>query len=165
MREQQTLIVDSREKWTQSGSEDGHIRDWLYRHGIPFKVMKLDVGDYMFHGGTVAVDRKKDLDEISHNLLNRKDSVRFWNEVRLAYRMGLKLVVLCEHSRRVKTFEDVAKWKSRYSGISGRRLVDAMIRCEMAYGVRFVFCGKDTAAKHIIEILDGTYILGGKAKL
>ena len=41
-----TLIVDSREKWTQPGSTDRHIPDYFDRHGIEWEVRKLDVGDY-----------------------------------------------------------------------------------------------------------------------
>ena len=62
-----TLLVDTREQWTQfrpGRRPDTHISDYLERHGIPWKIQKLDVGDYMLEGGSITVDRKKDLEEI-----------------------------------------------------------------------------------------------------
>ena len=64
------LIVDSREKWTQ-GNGDNHIRRAFDKAGIDYVVRKLDEGDYMMEGGTVTVDRKQNLDELSTNLLNK----------------------------------------------------------------------------------------------
>lgn len=152
--EPHVLLVDSREQWTQPNrKEDNHIKDYLIRHNIPYKVEKLDTGDYTFDG-TVVVDRKQNLEEVSRNLLNRNDSSRFWREIRRAFQSGIKLVILVEHGPSVKSINDVAKWRSAYSGVSGRAVVDAMIRCEMAYGVVWRFCSKRSTAKQIIEILN-----------
>lgn len=158
------LLTDSREKWTQDGSTDTHIKDYLIKHDIPYKVVKLDTGDYTFDG-TIVVDRKQNLEEVSRNLLNRNDSSRFWREVRRAYQSGIKLVILVEHGPSVKSINDVAKWRSAYSGVSGRAVVDAMIRCEMAYGVVWQFCSKRSTAKKIIEILSSSDKLNNKIKL
>lgn len=147
------LWVDSREQWTQPNRrEDNHIKDYLVKHNIPYKVEALKIGDYTFDG-TIVVDRKQNLEEVSRNLMNRNDSSRFWREVRRAYQNGIKLVVLVEHGPSVKSINDVAKWRSAYSGVSGRAVVDAMIRCEMAYQVKWQFCSKRSTAKRIIEIL------------
>ena len=145
------LLVDSREKWTQDGSRDRHLKTWLEKNGVPYTVKKLDVGDYMLDGGTVAVDRKQDLSELATNLMNRSDSARFWREIRRAHETGLRLVVLCEHGGQIHTINDVPKWRSKYSPVTGRRLVDEMIRCEMAYGVTWLFCDKRSTARRIME--------------
>ena len=148
------IVVDSREKWTQTDSADRHIRQYFERHGIEYEVMKLDCGDYMIEGHPeVVIDRKQSLDEISRNLLNKIDSSRFWREVRRAKAQGTKLIILCEHGGQIKSINDVAKWKSKYSKIHGRRLVDEMIRLEMSYGTVWLFCDKRSTAKRIIEIL------------
>ena len=76
------ILCDSREKWTQPGSTDRHIPDWFVKHGIDYEVRKLEVGDYQIDGQPgVVVDRKKSLDELATNLMNRNDSARFWREV------------------------------------------------------------------------------------
>lgn len=150
------IIVDSREKWTQPNSTDTHISAYFDRHGIEWEVRKLDCGDYMLDGQpNISVDRKKSLDEVATNLMNRSDSSRFWREIRRAHEQGVKLVILVECGRTVKTINDVPKWRSKYSQITGRRLIDEMIRCEMAYGVRWCFCDRRSTARRIIEILSG----------
>lgn len=147
------LRIDSREKWTQAGSRDRHISDYLKRHGIAYRVEKLDAGDYMLDGGSVTVDRKASIEEISGNLTNPTDKVRFWNEVRLARQMGLRLVVLVE-TNKYKKVSDLAAWRSKYSPVRGQVLIREMNRLRLAYGVQFVFCPKVSAARRIMEILE-----------
>jgi len=146
---------DSREK------KNSHITAYFDKHNIPYKIVPLPVGDYTIDGSTIVVDRKQNLEEVSRNLLNRNDSSRFWREVRRAYQSGIKLVILVEHGPSVKSINDVAKWRSAYSGVSGRAVVDAMIRCEMAYGVVWRFCSKRSTAKQIISILSNNENLKG----
>ena len=150
------ILCDSREKWTQAGSDDRHIPDYFDRHGIAYEVVKLDVGDYMIEGHPeIVVDRKKSLDELATNLTNKTDSARFWREVRRAYAQNTKLVILCECGGQVKTINDVPKWKSKYSRMTGRRLINEMIRLEMSYGVLWRFCDKRSTGRMIAEILSG----------
>lgn len=152
------LLVDSREKWTQPNSGDTHIKDYLDRHGIEYSVVPLSVGDYMFRGGNISVDRKKNLEEVARNLMNRSDSARFWREVRRSRESGIKLVVLVEHGGKIKTINDMSGWRSKYSPVTGRRLLDEMIRLEYSYGVTWAFCSKRSTGKRIMEILnDGQY--------
>lgn len=152
---QKILWCDSREKWTQPNSTDTHIKDYLERNGIPYEVWKLDIGDYTYDGAKIAVDRKMGLSEVATNLTNRTDSARFWREVRRAYQQGIQLVVLIESGPSVLTINDVPKWKSKYSKVTGRTIQAEMIRLEHAYGVRWVFCSKRSTAKRIIELLEG----------
>lgn len=151
------LIVDSREKWTQPGSTDRHIPDWFEKHGIEYEVRKLDVADYMIEGHPeLVVDRKISMEEIARNLMNRNDSARFWREVRRAHEQHIKLVILCECGGQIKSINNVTKWKSKYSPVTGRRLINEMIRLEAAYGVVWQFCDKRSTARRIVEILSGS---------
>ena len=154
------LLCDTREKWTQSRSAGGrfrkpdtHISGYLERHKIPYTVRKLEVGDYMLEGGSVTVDRKQGLDEVARNLLNPTDKRRFWNEVRLAHNMGLRLVVLVEDGK-YKTPEEIRGWKSAYSPVTGAAVLRQMERLRHCYGVEFVFCQRRSAARRIMEILE-----------
>lgn len=150
------IVVDSREKWTHPNSTDTHIRDYFDRHGIEWEVKALSVGDYQIEGNpTISVDRKASIEECSRNLMNRSDSSRFWRELRRSRDQGIKLVILVESGRTVKTINDVVLWKSKYSGVSGRHLIDEMIRCEMAYGVVWRFCDRRSTGRKIVEILTG----------
>jgi len=143
------LIEDTRNK----EGKHKNVHDYCERHGIEIVRQALPVGDYMFVDGKTSIDTKEHLDEIARNVLNRSDKSRFWREVRKAREMGIKLVILCEHGGQIKSINDVSKWKSKYSRVTGRSLIDEMIRLDYSYGVRFVFCDKRSTAKRIIEIL------------
>lgn len=145
--------LDSREK------KNEHIKAYFDRHDIPYIVKKLDVGDYMIEGGTISVDRKRTLEELSCNLLNPQDKKRFMREVKRAREAGIQLVVLCEHGGKIRCLQDVANWESSYSPVKGRALVDAMHRLTVSYGVRFEFCSKRSTGKRIVEILEGKEVV------
>lgn len=143
-------IIDSREK------KYDHIKAYFEKHGIEYEIRKLDVGDYQIEGKPqISVDRKRNLQELSKNLMNAKDHSRFWKEVRRAKEQKIKLFVLVEHGGQIKSIEDVAKWTDKYSGVSGRNLANEIYRVHIAYGVEFLFCDKRSTARRIIEILEG----------
>lgn len=145
------LLEDTRNKV----DKHDNIKKYCEKHGIEIVRQKLDVGDYMFPDGKIAVDTKSGILECATNLMNRNDSSRFWREVRRAHEQGIKLVILVESGRTVKNINEVVRWKSKYSTVTGRRLIDEMIRTEMAYSVRWCFCDRRSTAKRIIEILSG----------
>ena len=116
---------------------------------------KLDVGDYMLaEKPNVSVDRKKDLGELLTNLCS-SDSSRFWREVRRAHERKIKLYILCEHGGAIKRIDDVKKWQSKYSKVSGKTLAERMYKVHIAYGVEFLFCDKRSTGRRIMEILEG----------
>lgn len=133
--------------------KNAHVKAYFDRHGIAYVEKKLDVGDYMIENGTVSVDRKRNLEELSANLLNPQDKKRFMREVKRAREAGIQLVVLCEHGGKIKSIQNAALWESSYSPVTGRALVDAMHRLTVSYGVRFEFCQKRSTGKRIVEIL------------
>lgn len=145
------LLEDTRNK---EGKHE-NIKKYCDSKNIEIKRVKLEIGDYQFPNGKIVIDTKRNLDEVATNLMNRNDSSRFWREVRRAHEQGIKLVILVESGRTVKNINEVVRWKSKYSTVTGRRLIDEMIRTEMAYSVRWCFCDRRSTAKRIIEILNG----------
>ena len=143
------LICDSKEK------KNEHILRYFDRHGIDYEIRKLDVGDYMFEGGTISVDTKRSVDELASNMLNRADHARFLREAKRAADSGVKLIVLLETSK-YKAIPDLREWRSKYSGITGRALMDAIYKTHIAYGVEFLFCPKISTGRRIIELLSCT---------
>ena len=142
------LVVDTREKkWD-------HIRNYLDREGIEYRVQKLDFGDYMVEGSNLTIDRKQNLDEVAANLCTR-DSSRFWREIRNAKKHGLRVIVLVEHGPNIKNSADVRNWVSEYHRITGNRLVQEMFNCSVAYGVEWEFCSKGQTGNRILELLGG----------
>lgn len=143
------IIADDREK------KNAHVLKYFSDNGHNFTVRRMDVADYMIEGAPgIVVDRKQNLEEVAQNLAT-VDRGRFYREMRRAYESGVKMYVLCEHGKDIRSIRDVAAWHSRFSTISGRVLMDRMISCEMAYGVKFLFCGKSETGKKILDILGG----------
>ena len=143
------LQIDSREK------KNEHILRYFDRHGIDYEIRKLDIGDYMLDGGAISIDTKRSVDELASNMLNRNDHARFLREAKRAADSGVKLIVLLETSK-YKAIPDLREWQSKYSGISGRTLIDAIYKTHISYGVEFLFCPKISTGRRIIELLSCT---------
>lgn len=143
------IICDTREKKNQ------HVLEYLDRHGIPYTVQKLETGDYMDSDRpTMTIDRKRNLDELCTNLCS-PDSSRFWREVRRSKAERIRMIVLIEHGGGIHSIKDVAGWRSKYSRVTGRRLMAEIYRCHISYGVEFLFCSKRSTGKRIVELLHG----------
>ena len=141
-------IFDTREK------KNDHIKAYFEKHGIPFKVQKLDEGDYQIEGKPGrTVDRKQNLQEMYNCVVN--DKSRFMKEVRRCYEKGIKLYILIEHGPQIKTLEDVPKWKNKYGNISSREIMERLYRLHISYGVEIIFCDKRSTGKRIVELLQG----------
>lgn len=134
------------------------VIDLSYQYGMnlnPRPRLRKEVSELLLNEIKVSVDTKKDLEELSRNLMNRSDHSRFWKEVRKAKEHGIRLIILCEHGGQIKSIPDVAKWHSRYSPVSGRALMDEIYRVHISYGVDFLFCDKRCTGNKIIELLGG----------
>lgn len=143
------LLIDTREH----PQAIAKIIAYMTRERIPYTMCKLDVGDYMLtEKEGVSVDRKKDLNELLTNMCS-KDSSRFWREIRRAHERKVKLYILCEHGGAIKSIDDVKRWQSKYSRVTGKTLAERMYRAHIAYGVEFLFCDKRNTGKRIMEIL------------
>lgn len=140
------VLCDTREK------KNDHVLAYFERHGIPYSVQTVHTGDYMDSAKMdTTVDRKQNLEELSGNLCTKNS--RFWREVRRSKEEGLKMAVLCEHGGKIRSIKDVAGWRSRYSRVSGKSLMEEIYRVHIAYGVDFFFCDKRSTGRRILEIL------------
>lgn len=143
-----TIICDSREKKNQ------HILKFFEENGINYKIQKMNVADYQIEGDNgIVIDRKQNLEEVATNLMNRNDKLRFWREVRRANKDGMKMIVLCEHSRNIKSIQDVISWHSKFSPVSGRCLMNEIYRVHISYGIEFIFCDKRNTGRMIVNLL------------
>lgn len=141
-------IFDSREK------KNDHIKAYFEKHGIQFKVQKLDEGDYQIEGNpNITVDRKQNMQEVYNCVVN--DKSRFMKEVRRCYQKRIKLYVLIEHGGQIKSLADVPKWTPKYGTISSREIAERLYRLHISYGVEIIFCDKRSTGKRIVELLQG----------
>lgn len=144
------IYADTRQK------KDKHTRkhEQIQKLGYTLEHKALEIGDYMLEGkDKISIDTKQNLDEVASNVFD--ESGRFMREVRRAYQNKVKLIVLIEHGGKIKTIDDVSKWDSKHSKITGRGLSNRLFRIHIAYGTEFLFCDKRVTGKRIVELLEG----------
>lgn len=158
------LVEDTRQK------PNRHALKNEYWQGIGQKVVrsKLIAGDYMFVGGTVSVDTKKDLNELACNIDQQHD--RFRRELVNARECGIELHFLVENADGVRDLSTLARWQNprRFVNakrglrppIDGRRMAKACATMEERYGCFFHFCTPEEAGARVLEIL-GKEAAGG----
>lgn len=146
------IQIDSREK-------DRAIRKIIEefdRRGVRHPVSKLMVGDYMnYDNPRLIVDRKQNLSEVCCNVGQGHD--RFRRELIRAQEYGIRLVILVEHGKGIRSLADVIWWHNPRGGKSmqGDVLYKIMETQERKYGIRWEFCDKQQTGRRIIEILSG----------
>lgn len=151
------LLEDTR---NQTGKHK-NIHDYCKRNGIEIVRSKMLVGDYTLPTDqSICIDTKMNMNEICNNVV--QDHARFVRELELARSCGIHLVVLIEHSRDIKTLEDVRHWvnpRSKVSpmAVSGERLFKILYAIQKRYDCEFLFCDKSQTGKRIIEILGGKH--------
>ena len=147
------IQVDTREK----AHIIQHILDDFDGMGVEWEKRKLDVGDYVnLDNPRISVDRKHNLAEVVNNV--GQDHKRFVAELARAQKLGIRLVILIEHSRKIRKVDDVLHWVNPRLAvsplaISGERLYKIMISMSQKYGVEWQFCEKRQTARRICEIL------------
>lgn len=138
------------------------------KRGIDVKKMDF-LGTY-----NVAVDTKKDIQEIIGNICGKEHS-RFRDECIIAQNNKIKLYVLIENNDNVKCIDDLnywdnprikmQKWITTPSGerrkvlkypdaTKGATLAKAMRTMESKYGVKFLLCTPEEAGAKILELLN-----------
>jgi len=149
-----TIQVDTREK----PQAIKNIMATFEANNVKVIRSKCYVGDYVsLDNPRVAVDRKQNLSEVCSNCV--QEHKRFADELKRAQEAGIHMIILVEHSKTVKTLEDVAKWKNpRLSvspmAVSGERLYKIMKTMGEHYDAEWQFCSKEETGKRIIELLE-----------
>ena len=148
------IIVDTREK----PRAIVRILAEFDRQGVAYVRRKLNFADYADPEklpGTV-IDRKQNLLEVAQNVVQGRK--RFVREIERCNRAGCHLVVLVEHSNRVRKLEDVIGWKNPRLAesplaVSGDRLFKIMKAMALYYDIEWQFCNKQSTGRRILEIL------------
>ena len=147
------IIVDTREKPRAIVK----ILAEFDRQGVKYVRRALNFADYFNpEKPDVIIDRKQNLLEVAGNVVQERK--RFLREVERCNRAGCHMLVLIEHSPRIRKLEDVIGWKNprlKVSplAVSGERLFRILKAMEIKYGIEWQFCGKAQTGKRIIEIL------------
>ena len=149
------IVVDTREK----PRAIVRIMKTFGEEGIEVVRRALPFGDYIDPDRPgIVIDRKQNLNEVACNVV--QDRARFLREVDRANRSGWRLIVLVEHSNRIRRLEDVIRWNNPRLKVSplavdGERLFRIMHAMGSRYGFEWAFCDKMHTGKKIIELLGG----------
>ena len=150
------IVVDTREK----PRAIVRIMKTFEAEGVEVVRRALPFGDYCDPDRPgIVLDRKQNLGEVVKNLTDKKDKPRFLREVNRANRAGWQLIVLVEHSNRIRCLKDVILWNNPRLKVSplavdGPRLFRIMHAMANTYGFRWEFCDKVHTGKKIIELLE-----------
>ena len=148
------IIVDTREKIRAIRL----ILEEFDRQGVEYVRRKLDFADYYNpEKPGIVIDRKQNLQEIAFNVVQGK--ARFVREIERCNRAGCHMIVLIEHSSKIKTLTDVIQWKNPRLkesplAVSGERLFKILKAMEGYYQIEFQFCDKRHTGKRILELLE-----------
>lgn len=167
-----TIYCDTRQH------EGKHVikEKWWRSHGIELVQRALPFADYWADGSNVAVDTKKDVQELAMDV--GKDHERFRRECEKARDAGYRLVILVERAERYCTRAALAQWVSTVCRrcrmcdpreVKGRRCrrgnkplqgaTVAEIIGDMSekYGVRFEFVSATECPRRVCELLGIDY--------
>lgn len=139
------LYQDCREKI----GHHTNIETFCKNNGITIIRKRLEVGDYMFPNGKISVDIKQHLEELANDLY--RDRLAFGKKYKKCLAQGIKLIVLVEQP--IKSFQELAKWQSKHSRISGQYLINLMHEITISYGVKFMFCDKSKTGEVLMQLL------------
>ena len=149
------IVVDTREK----PRAIVRIMKTFEEEGIEVVRRALPFGDYCDPDRPgIVIDRKQNLLEVAWNVV--QDRARFLREVERANRAGSRLIILVEHSNRIRTLDDVIRWNNPRLKVSplavdGPRLFRIMHAMGNKYGFEWAFCDKMHTGRRIIELLGG----------
>jgi hypothetical protein len=150
------IIEDTGQKKGQHATKN----EWFSTMHIPVIRNKLPFGDYALPP-KVAVDTKKDMDEIAKNICGPKtEHIRFKNECINARDAGCKLYFLIENILGIKSIDEVHTWVNprcitNPNCVQGPRLEKAMKTMQERYDCTFLFCDPAESAEIIIRLLTG----------
>ena len=167
------IVEDTRQ---QAGKHD-HIAEWMEAHGVEFapRASALPFGDYIRDGSNVAVDTKKDVQELAMDV--GRDHARFVREAERAAEAGFRLVVLIEQHPEYNDRQKLYTWlpfqcmrcracnpfkakgcrRYRFKPMNGQTVAKIVTKLESDHGFVFEFCRKRDTARRICELLGETY--------
>lgn len=87
-----------------------NVSKYCQENNIEIVRTKLVVGDYMLPlTSGISIDTKANLNEILNNITQK----RFRNELLLSKKLGIRLIILIEHSKDITCIDDIKNWKNQ----------------------------------------------------
>ena len=100
---------------------------------------------------SILIDTKKDLEELSSNLCS-KDHARVKREIERARELGCQEFYFIIANNKIKTIDDLRKWRSKRKRVTGEILCKVMKTMAERYKIKFIITKKNEVGKKIINI-------------
>jgi hypothetical protein len=190
------LLYEDTRQQVYAGDKHDNIRSHCQQAGIEIKRIALPFGDYALadnvdineisytdrtgvdrtvtktsiKAGSISIDTKQDLVEISGNIMHSKDHERFRRECIKAQEAGCQLVILIEEIPPCgmvdlwtpPVFQSTTRYHragqpvTRANPVLLRKCMETMTK---KYGVKFAFCDRSQTGRVLMSILTGEYRL------
>lgn len=143
------IICDTREK------KNKNILEYFDKVKQDYIISKLDTGDYMLYKNyTTIIDKKDGLLELCNNLCHTNEHERINREIQRAKDLGCKNFIFLIQDNKIKSIEDIKKWKSPHTKVKGETLLKIMQTMCKKYAIKFVVTPKKNMGKMIIKLLN-----------
>lgn len=152
------ILTDTRQQ------KERHITKEFDKQNILHIQTKLDSADYMavrydqlkgyYKDYSILIDTKKDLLEVCNNICNSSEHSRVVREIELAQSLGCESFYFLIGENNIKTTDDIKKWRSRYTKITGERLLKTIKTFSEHHNCKFIICPKKEMGAKIISLLD-----------
>ena len=139
------ILADTRQKCGQHNN----IETYCKANGITLIPTALQIGDYMLPNGKCAIDTKATILECVCDLYTDKKSLN--KKYRKCYEQGIHLIVLIEEE--IKSLQELVSWRSKYTKLTGRELLNMIHTLQVSYNVDFRFCKKENTGEVLVKLL------------
>lgn len=150
------ILTDTRQQ------KENHIVKEFDKNSILHIRTTLESADYVavrrnengfFIDYSVLIDTKKDLEELSSNLCS-KDHERVKREIERARELGCQDFYFIIANNKIKTIDDLRKWRSKRTRVTGEILCKVMKTMAERYKIKFIITKKNEVGKKIINIFE-----------
>lgn len=166
---QMVVIIDTAEKEKDGEKKNQHILDYLDKKKIKYINRKLEFGDYscylparedfgifkdIWFNDEISIERKAHLEELSGNLVNRKEDgessgrIRFEKEMMRAKFNNAKMLLMVETGSLIDIRNDNYKTE-----LKPKSYMNTLFSWNSKYGLDFNFVNKDLAGEFIYGML------------
>lgn len=150
------VLADTRQQ------KDSYITNYFDENNIQWIRTTLPSADYMalrynnsfIKDYSILIDTKKDIEEIVGNLCRTTEHERIKREIEKARKLGCKQFIFLICDNKIKTIDDLKKWSSKRTKVTGLTLLKIMKTMSERYEVRFIFTSKQKAGEMIIKLLN-----------
>ena len=127
-----------------------HIRTNL--PSADYMVLRYNNQNGMYLDYSILIDTKKNLLEICNNLCKKSEHERLIREIELGQKLGCKKFIFLIGEDEINSAEDIKKWQSKYTKVTGEKLLKIMITFSKHHNCNFIFVSKEKMGEKIFEI-------------